>query len=273
MNHPSDESAFRIGPYRVLRHVAQGGAGAIYEVEDPTNGSVQAMKLASVQPDDSDRFSKIHRLLSHLEHPGVIRSRKHGVTEDGRAYMLLDLVDGQPAQMFAKSMGEPGSQDRITAVITVAIHLAEALQYLHEHDVVHRDIKSANVLVRKDRSACLIDFGSAIMPGLTATPGHFLGTYTYASPEQIRDQAVDHRTDIYSMGVLLYRMLTGRRPLEAENTQDLIEMHLRQRPLAVSHWVHGLPTSIIFLLDSMLEKEAEHRPQTAQDVADILRNS
>ncbi|MGB0638074.1 MAG: serine/threonine protein kinase [Myxococcota bacterium] len=273
MTLPSDDSAFRIGPYRVLRHVAQGGAGAIYEVEDPTNGSVQAMKLAAIQPADSDRFSKIHRLLSRLEHPGVIRSRKHGTTADGRAYMLLDLVDGEPAQVFAKSMGEPGSQDRITAVITVAIHLAEALKYLHEHEVIHRDIKSANVLVRKDRSACIIDFGSAIMPGLPATAGHFVGTYTYASPEQIRDQPVDHRTDIYSMGVLLYRMLTGRRPLEAKNTQDLIEMHLHERPVAASHWVPGLPTSIIFLLDAMLEKKAEHRPQTAQDVAYILRNS
>jgi serine/threonine protein kinase len=73
--------------------------------------------------------------------------------------------------------------------------------------------------------------------------------------------------------VLLYRMLTGRRPLEAESTEELIDMHLNQRPVPASHWVNGLPTSIIFLLDSMLEKEAEHRPQTAQNVADLLRNS
>jgi serine/threonine protein kinase len=273
MTHPPDSAVFRIGPYRVLRHVAQGGAGAIYEVEDPTNETVHAMKLASTEPDSADRFEKIHRLLSRLEHPGIIRSNKHGVTRDGRSYLLLDMVDGEPAQVFAKAMGVPGSPDRTTAVITVAIHLAEALQYLHDHDVIHRDIKSANVLIRKDRSACLIDFGSAIIPGLAPSPDHFVGTYTYASPEQIQNQAVDHRTDIYSMGVLLYRMLTGRRPLQAESTEELINLHLHQRPVCASHWVNELPASIIFLLDSMLEKEAEHRPQTAQNVADILRNS
>ena len=185
-NDPSNiESDFRIGEYRVLRHVAQGGTGAVYRVEDPKTGEHYAMKLASTTGAEDGRFFQIHETLRQLDHPGVIRSIRCGTTDDGRTYHLFPFVGGNPAQVFAKSMGIPGTHERTTAVITVAIHLAEALSYLHEHDIIHRDVKSANVMVREDRRACLIDFGSAIMPGLPPQPGHFIGTYTYAVGKRV----------------------------------------------------------------------------------------
>jgi serine/threonine protein kinase len=269
----TEENDFRIGPYRVLRHVAQGGMGAVYRVEDPESGDHFAMKLASTSGIEDERFARIHQVLRQFDHPGIVRSRACGCTEDGRTYHLLDFVGGSPAQVFAKSMGVPGTAERTTAVITVAIHLAEALAFLHEQGVIHRDVKSANVMVRDDRSACLIDFGSSVMPGLPATPGHFVGTYTYASPEQIQGQVVDARTDIYAMGILLYRMLAGRRPFSADDKAALIEQHLHQIPVPVDQYVEGVPTKVVQLLNRMLEKDRTNRPQSAIAVADTLRQS
>ena len=222
---------------------------------------------------EGNRFKQIHQVLSHLNHPGIIRSVGCGETGDGRTYHLFQFVGGSPAQVFAKSMGTPGTPVRITAVITVCIHLAEALHYLHDHDVIHRDVKSANVIVREDKSACLIDFGSAIMPGLPTSLGHFIGTYTYASPEQILGKSVDGRTDIYAMGVLLFRMLTGRKPFDAKDTNLLVDQHLHERPKSVDKWVEGVPPPVVELVLAMLEKDAENRPSQAQVVADILRKA
>ena len=267
------ESDFRIGGYRVLRHVAQGGMGAVYHVEEPDSGKRYAMKLASSNGIEDERFLVVHRLLSQLDHPGIIRSLRSGRTEDGRTYQLFPFVGGSPAQVFAKSMGVPGTPARTTAVITVAIHLAEALSYLHQNDVIHRDVKSANVMVREDRSACLIDFGSAIMPGLPPQAGHFVGTYTYASPEQIQCKPLDGRTDIYAMGILLFRMLAGRRPFVADDKNLLIEQHLHEIPVTVDQYVSDVPDSIVQLIQGMLEKNRDHRPRTAKEVADRLRQA
>jgi serine/threonine-protein kinase len=247
--------------------------GAVYRVEDPESGDHFAMKLASTSGIEDDRFSRIHQVLRQFEHPGIVRSRASGQTNDGRTYHLLDFVGGSPAQVFAKSLGVPGTPERTTAVITVAIHLAEALAYLHEQDVFHRDVKSANVLVRDDRSACLIDFGSAIMPGLPPTPGHFVGTYTYASPEQIQGRTIDGRADIYSMGILLFRMLAGKRPFRADDKRLLIEQHLHEAPPSVDQYVSGIPTTVVSLIEQMLQKDANDRPQTAQEVSEFLRKA
>ncbi len=270
---PHSENNFQIGNYRVLRHVAQGGMGAVYRVEDPNTGEHYAMKLAAMDGREGARFKEIHQVLGQFDHPGIIRSMGCGQTKDGRTYHLFQFVGGSPAQVFAKSMGVPGTPDRTTAVITVSIHLAEALQYLHDNDVIHRDVKSANVIVREDKSACLIDFGSAIMPGLPASLGHFIGTYTYASPEQILGKAVDGRTDIYAMGVLLFRMLTGRKPFDATDANLLVDQHLHEQPKALDTFVGGVPREVVQLVQAMLEKEAQNRPPKAQDVADVLRKA
>ena len=269
---PADHD-FKIGPYRVLRHIAQGGMGAVYEVEDPDRSGRYALKLAAHASKASSKFFEIHRVLSSAPHPGIVTSHAIGTTQDGRSFQLLDLIDGQPAQVFAKAMGTPGTPARTTAVVTLAIHLAEAVAHLHAHGIIHRDIKSANVMVRADQSACLVDFDSAILPGSTPALGRFIGTYSYAPPEQIRGEIVDGRADIYAMGTLLYRMLCGRRPFEAETTEALIDQQLYSRPRLLDAQVPDIPERIVTLIMSMLEKEPEHRPQSAKAVAQMLRQA
>ena len=270
---PTDPSDFRIGPFVVVRHVAQGGMGAVYEVTDPDTNARYAMKLGAMAGQEDERFGRIHAALSRLTHEGIVESHGVGETPDGRTYQLLDFVDGQPAQVFAKSMGPPGCEPRTTAVITIAIHVAEALAYLHAHDIIHRDLKSANVLVRTDRSACLIDFGSALMPGIEAAPGRFVGTYTYAPPEQLDAGAVDHRSDLYSFGVLLYRMLSGVRPFNGDTTESLIQQHLHLVPNPLDQQVNGISPRVVQLVAQLLEKDPNARPQRADSVAAILRAS
>lgn len=270
---PTNEGDFRIGQYRVLRHIAQGGMGAVYRVEDPQTGDHFAMKLAATHRNEPDRFNRIHRSLSMLNHPGILRSRRCGITPDGRSYMLFDYVGGSPAQVFAKSMGLPGQPARTTAVITVGIHLADALHYLHCNGIIHRDVKSANVLVREDKSACLIDFDSAIMPNAPAPDGRFVGTYTYAPPEQLKGTHVDARSDVYAMGVLLYRMLSGKRPFEGDSPEELVHKHFNEKPPNMNHLVDGIPSQVVKTIESMLEKEPENRPQSAALVAQRLRQA
>jgi serine/threonine protein kinase len=269
----SDDSDFRIGPYRVLRHIAQGGMGAVYEVEDPSAPGRFALKLGANDGGQDPKLFQIHRALSSIPHPGIIACHAVGTTPDGRSFQLLDLIEGQPAQVFAKAMGAPGSPPRTTAVITLAIHLAEALAHLHKHDIIHRDIKSANVMVRADQTACLIDFGAAILPGLPARLGHFVGTYSYAAPEQIKGEAIDQRADIYAMGVLIYRMLSGRRPFEAETTEALIDLKLNTQAPRLDAQLKDIPPQVVALTMSMLETSPDSRPRSAGEVAQALRQA
>lgn len=273
MTHTTNDRDFKIGPYRVVRHIAQGGMGAVYEVEDPERSGRYALKLAAQTSQVGDKLLEIHRALSSIPHPGIVTSHATGTTEDGRSFQLLDLIDGQPAQVYAKAMGAPGTPKRTAGVVTLAIQLAEAVAHLHQHAIVHRDIKSANVMVRANRSACLIDFDAAVLPDQPVRLGHFVGTYSYASPEQIRGEPVDGRTDIYAMGVLLYRMLCGRRPFEAETTSALIEQQLYARPPLLDAQVRDVPPRVVQLTMDMLEKEPEHRPQSALAVVETLQQA
>ena len=271
-NPVESSSDFKIGRYSIVRHIAQGGMGAVYQVEDPETGEMFAMKLTSPETHARTQLEHIHRALSSFDHPGVLKSHRCGETDDGRAYMILDFVGGCPAQVFAKSMGLPGTPKRTTAVITVAIHVAEALDYLHQNQIIHRDIKSANVMVREDHTACIIDFDSVVMAHTPHKSGHFIGTYTYAPPEQIRGLPVNGQADVYALGVLLYRMLSGKRPFEAETTEALINMHLTETPAPLRKIVTDVPSSVARIVAQMLEKESHGRP-SARVIADRLRRA
>ena len=224
---PADHD-FKIGPYRVIRHIAQGGMGAVYEVEDPARSGRYALKLAAQASKESSKFFEIHRVLSSAPHPGIVTSHAIGTTQDGRSFQLwTSSTDSRPSSRRPWVTWYSGANDRRR---DSGHPPREVVAHLHAHGIIHRDIKSANVMVRTDQSACLIDFDSAILPESPPTLGHFVGTYSYAPPEQIRGEAVDGRADIYAMGVLLYRMLCGRRPFEAETTEALIDQQLYARP-------------------------------------------
>lgn len=256
----------------MVRHIAQGSDSAIYEVICPETGTRRAMKLASRRDTRIRQLQRTFDALSRLQHPGIIKVHALSTTDDGRPYLIFDLVDGVPAQVHAKSLGPAGTPARTEAVITIGIQLADALAYLHTHDMVHRDVKSANVLVEPDTRTRLIDFGSALLPGTTQPPeAEFIGTYTYAPPEQIKGHPVSPESDIYAMGVLLYRLLCGVRPFEAETTKELARMHLEEMPVPLSDRIPDLPEHIGHLIEQMMAKQRSQRPRHARDVAATLQ--
>ena len=265
-------STYTIGSYEVVRHIAQGNDSAVYEVRCPETGEPRAMKLASIRDSRFRRLQRTFSALNRLSHPNIIRVHELGTTEDGRPYLIFDFINGMPAQVYAKSLGPAGTKQRTDAVITIGIQLAGALDYLHDHQMIHRDIKSANVLVEPDTRTRLIDFGSALMPGATQPPeAEFIGTYTYAPPEQIKGHPVSPESDIYAMGVLMYRLFSGVRPFRADSVRELARMHLEERAIPLIERVPGMPASISELVDHMMAKERSHRPRKARAVADALR--
>jgi len=262
-----------IGPYRVIRPLARGGMAGVYEVEDPETGARLALKLLAQAGTAAPRFDREYAALTRLDHPAIVRAYRYGHTPEGEPFLTMERVDGVPAQVYAKQLGRPGAPERTARVLAVGAQVARALAYLHDRGLVHRDLKSSNVLVRPDGAVKLLDFGTArrLDPADAITRhGEFVGTYAYAAPEQLAGRPVDHRADLYSLGVLLYRLLAGRRPFEGATPQELARQHLEVEPPPLDEKVAGLPAAVAALVGHLLAKDPAGRPSSAWVVAEAL---
>lgn len=263
----------QIGPYRVLRPLAQGGMAAVFEVEDPNTREHIALKLLTHRGLAMPRFAREFRALTRLDHPNIVRVYRFGV-HDGAPYLTMELLDGLPVQAYAKSVSRPGKPVRTREVLRVIACVADALDYLHQRGIVHRDLKSANILVLHDRRVKLLDFGTARIitnSDHITRHGEFVGTFAYASPEQITGGTVDARSDLYSLGALLYRLCTGKRVFEADTPHKLARMHVERAPRPPREIVPALPEPVEALILRLLEKDPAKRPPTARSVADAIR--
>lgn len=263
-----------IGPYRVERLIAHGGVAAVYEVAHPDSGLRFAAKVLARDAAGGVRFAREYRALARVDHPGVVRVHRYGHTDEGHAYLLLELLDGVAAQVRVKATGRPGDPARTAEAARIGRDVAEALAHLHGRGILHRDVKSSNVLVLRDGAVKLLDFGTArLLRGAESITlsGEFVGTWAYASPEQVRGDRVDARSDLYGLGVLLYRMLTGRRPFEADTPQGYGRLHLEEAPSSLRAVVPALPEALDALVLRMLAKAPDDRPAGAAEVAEALR--
>lgn len=270
-NHPAS-----IGPYRVLRPLARGGMAAVYEVEDPETGQRVALKLLTQRGMARPRFQREYRALTRLDHPHIVRVYRFGIDDNGRPYLTMELLDGVPAQVHAKRLGRPGTPSRTTDVIRIVKEVASALGYLHDRGIVHRDLKSSNVMVLASGAARLLDFGTArwlVTDEQLTRHGEFVGTFAYAPPEQLTGKPVDARSDLYALGVLMYRLLTGKRPFEASSPQELAKLHLEHTPPAPGVLVSGVPAPVSDLTMRLLSKDPEDRPSSAWIVRDRLEQA
>ena len=265
-----------IGPYRVLRPLARGGMAAVYEVEDTETGHRVALKLLTQRGMARPRFQREYRALTRMDHPHIVRVYRFGVDEEGRPYLTMELLDGQPAQVYAKSLGRPGTPVRTMQVLRIATEIAGALGYLHDRGIVHRDLKSANIMVLPSGTARLLDFGTArwlVTDEQLTRHGEFVGTFAYAPPEQLTGLAVDARSDLYSLGVLIYRLLTGKRPFDADSPKELARLHLEHVPPPPGALVAGVPQAVSALTMQLLSKDREERPSSAWIVRDRLESA
>ncbi len=261
-----------IGPYRVLRPIATGGTAEVFEVQDPASGERLALKLLVAVSTSLKRFNREYEAMTRLNHPSIVRVYHYGLHQ-GHPWLTMELLRGHPAQTVVKRSGKPGSPGRNSEVLRIGYHLARAIHYLHDRNLVHRDLKSANVLVLPDDRIKLLDFGAAALRDGTekiTLDGEFVGTFAYASPEQISGRPVDHRSDLYSLGVLLFRLATGQRPFEADDPNLLARHHLHTPPPDPAQLAPGTDSGLAELILQLLAKAPADRPPNADLVAQAL---
>jgi non-specific serine/threonine protein kinase len=258
--------------------------GEVYRATDTRLGRDVALKVLPAEmasrPERLERFRREAQALAALDHPGIVTV--YSVEEsDGVHFLTMQLVDGQPLDQLIPEGGMP-----VERLVTLGAALAEALAAAHDKGVVHRDLKPANVMVTTDGRVKVLDFGLAKLTGsgdaahgvgselpteMKTREGVAMGTMPYMSPEQVQGATLDHRTDIFSLGVVLHEMATGRRPFQGRSSADLVAAILRDRVPPVTDARVDLPAGLARAIRRSLEKDPGERIQTARDLAAALR--
>ena len=259
----------KIGRYQLLEIVGRGGQGTVYRGHDPSTGQIVAVKILAEGHSDGDfleRFQREASILASIEHPHVIKVFDHGEEED-RHYIVTEYVPENLARII-----EQGDPLPIRRALTVAAQIASALAVTHENGVTHRDVKPANVLISDSGDVKLTDFGIATADVMTTvtTPDTTVGTPLYMSPEQIQSRDIDGRSDIYSLGCLLYQILTGRPPFQGESAYDIFNAHINGEYEPLSSVIESCPEELDNLLSKALEKNLNDRFQSADEFMDAI---
>jgi len=272
-----------VAHYRVLDKLGGGGMGEVYLAEDTRLHRRVALKvlpaLVAADPEHLERFAREAKALAGLNHPNIVTV--YSVEEAGEERLLvMELIEGRTLAALIPEGGMPEDQ-----FFEIAIPLADALTAAHARGVTHRDLKPSNVMVTEDGRVKVVDFGLAklrqeaearertvVLEEDLTEEGRILGTYPYMSPEQIKGKPVDQRSDIFSLGVVLYEMATGGRPFAGETSADLISAILRDMPPAAHECNRELPRHLDRILSHCLEKDPDARFQTAKDLRNELRS-
>jgi TolB-like protein len=267
--------------YHITAAIGAGGMGEVYRANDTKLGRDVALKVLSAEmahdPDRLARFQREARSVAALNHPHIVTI--FSVEEaNGVHFLTMELVEGQSLERLIPACGLP-----VERIVEIASALADALTAAHEKGIVHRDLKPANVMLTDDGRVKVLDFGLAkdvradkssdvtqTFAGQTAM-GVVMGTPTYMSPEQVAGRVLDHRTDIFSLGVILYEMASGRRPFEGASSAELASAILRDTPRPLSEFRADLPEELGMLIQRCLDKDPQDRFPSARDLRDALR--
>jgi serine/threonine protein kinase/tetratricopeptide (TPR) repeat protein len=260
-----------VSHYKILEKLGEGGMGVVYKAEDTKLKRTVALKFLSPQAlgseEEKSRFIHEAQAAASLNHSNICTV--HEIDEaEGQGFIAMEYVEGESL----KDKIEAGPM-KIDDALSVAIQMAGGLQEAHEKGIVHRDIKPANVMISAKGQVKIMDFGlakSARAVAVTQT-GTTLGTVAYMSPEQSRGEAVDQRTDLWSLGAVLYEMVTGRRPFTGDYEQAVVYSILNATPDPVTGLRTGVPMDLERVIDRCLEKDAADRYQTAGDLVSDLR--
>ena len=262
----------RLGGYEIEAVLGQGAVAIVYRARSP-QGRTVALKVltdaAASQRRIRDLFQSEYRIASRLNHPGVVRAIDGGVI-NGHPFLAMEVVAGKTLQEFVrkdKGLGE-------TPALDITLQLANTLDYVHQQQVVHRDLKPTNIFITQNGRALLFDFGTALdlrNPPTVTNTGVY-GTPGFLAPEQIRHgDAVDGRADLYSLGVVLYRLVSGRRPFYGTR-DDVLDAHLYTPPPPPSDFAYVSPSLEAIIL-TLLAKEPDNRYQSGAELADALTNA
>ena len=265
----------RLGPYTIGNRLGRGGMGAVYEAVDEATGQTVALKtLVAHLGDDPGlrrRFAAEIEVLKTLRHPGIVQLLAFG-EQDGHPYFAMELVPGKSLEQMLRA----GRRFSWRETVDVALEIARALKSAHDHGVVHRDLKPANLLFadmpEADVTVKLADFGIARLFGDSGQTqaGTIVGTAEYMAPEQAAGRVIDHRVDLYALGLVMYAMLTGRPPFQARQMTEVLQRQQREPAPRVSTVVADVPAELDGIIDRLLAKDPDQRPQSALAVGRLL---
>jgi serine/threonine-protein kinase len=265
----------RVADYIIERIISPGGCGYVYAATHRIIGRKAAIKMLRPEyndcPEMAQRFLREAVAVNRIRHPNIVDIYDFGQLPDGSYYLVMELLEGTNLQQYLDSRGPlPAGH-----VLVLIEQVGAALSAAHQNGIVHRDVKAANVMVQEGDRVKLLDFGIAkdgSMPGLT-TLGRPLGTPYAMAPEQIHGGAVDCRTDVYALGILIFHMLTGNPPFFSDDPREVERMHLAAPPPRPSQMVPTLPAAVDELVRRCLEKEPRARPSSVADVVADLRQA
>lgn len=268
----SEELTRRVGEYEIVDVLGSGGMGRVFKVRNVICDRIEAMKVLlpnlAGQPELADRFRREIKLLAILDHPNIAALRT-ALSWDNRLVMIMEYVEGTTLATRLKQ--GPLS---VAEAAGYAQQVLGALAYAHARQIIHRDIKPENIMITPQGTVKLMDFGiarSADDLALTAT-GTTLGSLYYMSPEQIKGDAVDERSDLYSLGVTLYEMVTGERPFKADSNYSMMDAHVQKQPMPPVFLRTDLPSELNEIILLALAKDPANRFQSADAFRAALQN-
>lgn len=265
----------RLGPFLLKERLGAGGMGVVYRATHLESRRQMAVKVLSAKAAGNKRivarFGRELEILKAMKHPNIVRCFGGG-RQGSEIYLVMELIEGGSIATLIRRRGRLSWE----AAIDYALQVCDGLAYAHEWGIVHRDLKSANLLLTKEGQVKIADFGIArVQYGKKLTAAkHTVGTMAYIAPEQVRgDPPISHRTDLYTLGCVMFEMLTGKLPFVAESMAQLIYKHLEEAPPHVATIALDCPIWLDALVNQLLEKDPLKRPHDAGAVARALREA
>src|SRR5712691_8112009 len=267
-----------LGPYEILSPLGKGGMGEVYRARDKKLDREVAVKVlpqsVAADPDTLARFEREAKAVAALSHPNILAIHDFG-NQDGIAYAVTELLEGETLRGKLDTGPIPQKQ-----AVDYALQVAKGLSAAHEKGIVHRDLKPENLFVSKDGHVKILDFGlakrvEAVAPGKETSaptgsghtePGTVMGTAGYMSPEQVKGLQVDHRSDIFSFGAILYELLSGKKAFKRDTNAETVAAIMRDEPLELSESGRNISPALDHVVRHCLEKDRSNRFQSAKDI-------
>ena len=251
-----------LGKFEILAELGKGAMGTVYRARDPALDRLVALKTVApallAQPESRARFKREARAAAKLQHPNIVTIYELGEAQDGTLFIAMELLEGMDLAQLMSRRPSPVTRDQ---KVRVVVDICRGLDYAHKQGVVHRDVKPANVRLTTDGTVKVVDFGIARIAdaaNMTQT-GLVLGTPSYMAPEVLEGGRVDHRADMWAVGILLYELLAGKRPFDAQTIPSLIYRIVHDSPAPLDATALGIPLALCDVAKKALARQPDDR--------------